>query len=86
VVGLEDKVGNFEVGREWDAQMIMLSEVSETGNVDGNFGEGPVDVFGWESWGDRVEKWVYGGDDRNTVAVWVNGRLVHRTWRYTGDS
>jgi guanine deaminase len=29
-----------------------------------------------------VEKWVYCGDDRNTVAVWVRGRLVHRTGRY----
>jgi guanine deaminase len=85
VVGLEDKVGGFEVGKEWDAQLIQLSEVSEFGCGDGDFGDGPVDVFGWESWSDRVEKWVYGGDDRNTVAVWVKGRLVHRTGRYTGD-
>jgi guanine deaminase len=83
VVGLEDKVGGFEVGKEWDAQLIQLSEVSEFGCGDGDFGDGPVDVFGWESWSDRVEKWVYGGDDRNTVAVWVKGRLVHRTGRYT---
>jgi guanine deaminase len=47
--------------------------------------EGPVDVFGWESWGERVEKWVYSGDDRNTVAVWVKGRLVHKTARFVGD-
>jgi guanine deaminase len=75
VVGLEDKVGGFEVGMEWDAQMVSLGEVGEEV-------VGPVDVFGWESWAERVEKWVYSGDDRNTVAVWVRGRLVHRTGRY----
>lgn len=84
VVGLQDKVGGFEVGMEWDAQMISLGEVEEEGNGDGAFVQGPVDVFGWESWGDRVEKWVYSGDDRNTVAVWVRGRLVHKTARYNG--
>ncbi|KAF2191241.1 guanine deaminase [Zopfia rhizophila CBS 207.26] len=81
VVGLEDKVGGFEVGKEWDAQMISLGEVKEGGEQEGKF-EGPVDVFGWESWEDRVNKWVYSGDDRNTLAVWVRGRLVHTTGRY----
>jgi guanine deaminase len=83
VVGLQDKVGGFEVGMEWDAQMISLGEVEEEGG-DGTFEAGPVDVFGWESWSDRVEKWVYSGDDRNTIAVWVKGRLVHKTARYSG--
>jgi guanine deaminase len=80
VVGLEDKVGAFEVGMEWDAQMIDLGEVDEQGGG-GDF-RGPVDVFGWESWVEKIEKWVYSGDDRNTVAVWVRGRLVHRTTRF----
>ncbi|KAH7400666.1 guanine deaminase [Phaeosphaeria sp. MPI-PUGE-AT-0046c] len=83
VVGLQDQVGGFEVGMEWDAQMISLGEVGEEGG-NGAFGDGPVDVFGWESWGERVEKWVYSGDDRNTVAVWVKGRLVHKTARFAG--
>ncbi|USP73816.1 putative guanine deaminase [Curvularia clavata] len=82
VVGLEDKVGGFEVGKEWDAQMINLGSVGDYGNENGVFEEGPVDVFGWESWPDKVEKWVYSGDDRNTVAVWVKGRLVHQTDKY----
>jgi guanine deaminase len=37
-----------------------------------------VDIFGDESWDNKVAKWVYTGDDRNTVAVWVKGRLVHQ--------
>lgn len=85
VVGMQDRVGGFEVGKEWDAQMIMLGEVSDEGCVNGSFEEGPVDVFGWEKESDLVEKWVYSGDDRNTVAVWVRGRLVHRTRRFEGE-
>lgn len=81
VVGLQDKIGNFEVGKEWDAQMISLGQV-EVGSEAHEEHEGPVDVFGWESWEDRVNKWVYNGDDRNTVAVWVKGRRVHSTTRY----
>ncbi|KAF2084814.1 guanine deaminase [Saccharata proteae CBS 121410] len=76
VLGLESRVGGFEVGMEWDAQMVRLGGVDELG--EGEL-EGPVDVFGWESWEDRIAKWLYSGDDRNTVAVWVNGRLVHKT-------
>ncbi|TKX25680.1 amidohydrolase-like protein 1 [Elsinoe australis] len=75
VLGLEDRVGGFEVGMEWDAQMINLGSVGE----DGALGEddGLVDVYGEEKWNDVVAKWVYTGDDRNTQAVWVKGRLVH---------
>lgn len=86
VVGLEDKVGGFDVGKEFDAQMIRLGSVPSEGDRDGSFGEegagGPVDVFGFESLEEKVEKWVYSGDDRNCAAVWVRGRLVHRTGRY----
>ncbi|KAK4149605.1 hypothetical protein C8A00DRAFT_18733 [Chaetomidium leptoderma] len=79
VVGLEDKVGGFEVGMEWDAQLIGLGTVGEGGEVEGGEDDegGNVDVFGWESWPERMAKWVYNGDDRNTKKVWVKGRLVH---------
>lgn len=78
VVGLADKVGAFEVGMEWDAQLIGLSMVGEDGEVKGGDNEGgDVDIFGWEEWPNRVAKWVYNGDDRNTKKVWVKGRLVH---------
>jgi guanine deaminase len=75
VVGLENRVGGFEVGMDWDAQLIKLGSVNEKGNLTSE--EGLVDIFGGESWDDKVAKWVYTGDDRNTVAVWVKGRLVH---------
>ena len=65
-LGLGDKVGGFEEGKQLDAQLVGL------GNSDSN-----VDVFGWESWEERTAKWLYCGDDRNTSKVWVRGRLVH---------
>ncbi|KAM7218169.1 Metallo-dependent hydrolase [Rhypophila decipiens] len=77
VVGLEDKVGAFEEGMEWDAQLVGLGALGENGEVEGQEEDGNVDVFGWESWEEKVAKWVYNGDDRNTRAVWVKGRLVH---------
>lgn len=73
VVGLGEKIGGFEVGMEWDAQLINLGSVQGEEVGEG----GPVDVFGWETWEERVAKWVFNGDDRNTAAVWVKGRLVH---------
>ena len=75
VVGLEHDIGGFEVGKLWDAQMIALDEVTADGEMDVE--AGMVDLFLWEGWEDRVNKWFYGGDDRNCVAVWVRGRLVH---------
>jgi len=89
VVGLEDKIGGFDVGKEWDAMLVNLTMVPE-GNEDINDedmsidegvftidkSDGPVDVFGWETWPERVAKWVYNGDDRNTFDVWVKGRKV----------
>lgn len=72
VVGLGDKIGGFDVGMEWDAQLVGMGSVDE--------GEsGPVDIFGWETWDERIAKWVFNGDDRNTLAVWVKGRCVHET-------
>lgn len=75
VVGLEDSIGGFEVGKDWDAQMVGLAGVGETLGLDQKLG--PVEIFGAETWDDKVAKWVYTGDDRNTMAVWVKGRLVH---------
>lgn len=81
VVGLEDKVGGFEVGMEWDAQLVGLGrvgdEIGEEEEEAGGDDDGNVDLFGWESWPETIAKWVYNGDDRNTKKVWVRGRLVH---------
>lgn len=74
VCGLQSVVGKFEVGMEFDALLVGLDNCNGSPDPD----NGPVDVFGWESWEDRVAKWVYGGDDRNVKAVWVRGSCVHQ--------
>jgi len=72
-LGLEERVGGFEVGMEWDAQFVDLgAEVGE----DGVGGRGGVALWGGEGWEERMAKWVFCGDERNTRAVWVGGRLV----------
>ena len=75
VVGLEHRIGGFEVGKDWDAQRVTFAPVGNETTIDQTLG--PVEIFGGESWEDKVAKWVYTGDDRNTAAVWVKGRLVH---------
>lgn len=81
VVGLGDKIGGFEVGMQWDAQLIGLGVVDETVDEEDVGDHGNVDVFGWEKWDERVAKWLFNGDDRNVKKVWVRGRLVHERVR-----
>lgn len=83
VVDMADKIGGFEIGMFWDAQLIELGPCVSAGQDDTpeadqqNIAVSNVDIFGWESWEERIAKWVWSGDDRNVRAVWVNGRLVH---------
>ncbi|KAG5984310.1 hypothetical protein E4U55_005281 [Claviceps digitariae] len=81
-LGLGDKIGGFEVGKQFDAQLIGLGIVEDDGSRAGEsrndwVDAGNVDIFGWETWEERIAKWLYSGDDRNTKKVWVQGRLVH---------
>ena len=82
-LGLEAKVGAFEVGMEWDAQFVELDDatddvVDEEGDGRAESGDGgPVELWGKESWSEKVAKWLFCGDDRNTKKVFVRGRLVH---------
>lgn len=85
-LGLEGKVGGFEVGMQWDAQFVQLDvddddegEEGEGGGVSGDK-TGPVELWGKETWGEKVAKWMFCGDDRNTKMVFVAGRLVHERW------
>ena len=73
-LGLEQTVGAFEVGMEWDAQLVDLGEGMKE---DGRSGaRGGVALWGGEGWEERLAKWVYCGDERNTRRVWVRGREV----------
>lgn len=63
--GCDGWLGLFDLGKQFDAQLIDLAVAGSR-----------VDTFGWEDDEERVSKWVFGGDDRNCVGVWVNGRRV----------
>ncbi|XP_059609634.1 guanine deaminase [Phlebotomus argentipes] len=71
-LNLAHKIGNFQVGKEFDALLIDI-------DVD------PVDVYEPnisgiknkpENLQERVQKFVYAGDDRNISRVFVKGRQV----------
>lgn len=90
VVDMVDEIGGFEVGMFWDAQLVELGAVREdegqglleklhSDGVGRGLKAGPVgnvDLFGGETWAEKIQKWVWSGDDRNVKAVWVGGRLV----------
>lgn len=64
-LGLGDKIGNFVVGKEFDALIVDLDA-------------GSTDCFGDESINDLFEKFIYTADDRNILRVYVHGKLVKR--------
>ena len=74
VVGMEGKLGGFEKGMLWDVQEVGLGSAGDELGGETT----AVDIFGWESWENRVAKWVWNGDDRSVKRVWVGGRLVHQ--------
>lgn len=62
-LGIDDKVGNFENGKEFDGLFVNLTK-------------GSIDCFGHETIHDLLEKFVYLGDDRNVEKVFVKGKIV----------
>lgn len=74
-LGLGEKVGAFAVGMEFDAQLVVLGSVDD--EAKGAADAGLVELWGKETWGEKVAKWMFCGDDRNTRQVYVRGRLVH---------
>eukprot|EP01088_Endostelium_zonatum_P016809 TRINITY_DN4698_c0_g2_i1.p1 TRINITY_DN4698_c0_g2~~TRINITY_DN4698_c0_g2_i1.p1 ORF type:complete len:529 (+),score=111.39 TRINITY_DN4698_c0_g2_i1:14-1600(+) len=63
VMGLGKVTGNFEVGKVFDA-LVVDPDVEGT----------PFDVFDQDQVDNRFEKWLYLGDDRNIVKIFVQGR------------
>jgi guanine deaminase len=61
---LQDRVGDFAVGKEFDA---LLVDTTDTAVFDMFDGDTPLDAF---------QKFVNLGDDRNIKAVYVKARKV----------
>ena len=84
-LGLQDQIGGFEVGMQFDAQFVQLDDADDDdddgenptppSNNKGQF-DGPVELWSGQSWDEKMAKWLFCGDDRNTKAVYVAGRLV----------
>lgn len=66
VVAMDDKIGNFEVGKEFDALLIDLTAA-----------DSPVDCEDQDSLDDRIQRFLLNGDDRNIIEVYVAGVKVH---------
>ncbi|XP_043279421.1 guanine deaminase isoform X2 [Venturia canescens] len=62
---IEDQVGNFEVGKEFDALVIDM-----------NIPTGPLDGLIDFTLEDKLQRLIYSGDDRNIVEVYVKGCRV----------
>ncbi|EPS29461.1 hypothetical protein PDE_04410 [Penicillium oxalicum 114-2] len=89
VVDMADDLGGFDEGMIWDAQLIelggmqdlpqnpLLQPTNDTHSLIKSGPVGNVDLFGTETWEEKIHKWVWSGDDRNVKAVWVGGRPVH---------
>lgn len=66
VVDMEDRIGNFETTKEFDALLIDMG-----------VGDTAVDTDAKDTLEDKVQKFLMNGDDRNIVQVYVAGRKVH---------
>ncbi|XP_042886176.1 guanine deaminase-like [Penaeus japonicus] len=65
VLHLEDRIGNFEVKKEFDA---LLIDVEAKGT--------PFDIFPEDTTEEKIQKFLYNGDDRNILQVFVAGQKV----------
>ncbi|KAG0233095.1 guanine deaminase [Mortierella sp. GBAus27b] len=65
VMGLEDTIGNFEVGKEFDAILVNMATKGS-----------PVDIFPHDTTLSMFEKYLFVGDDRNNEKVYVRGQEV----------
>lgn len=76
VLGMGDRIGSFEVGKQFDAIRVNLDDPS------GDFGAVHAMMDDEDQIEDGIrkmwEKWIMTGDDRNLVQVWVGGELVRR--------
>ncbi|XP_009863682.1 PREDICTED: guanine deaminase-like, partial [Apaloderma vittatum] len=64
-LGLDDVIGNFEVGKEFDALLINMKA-----------SDSPFDLFSADNFEDALQKFLYLGDDRNISEVYVAGKQV----------
>lgn len=62
---MKDEIGNFEIGKRFDALIIDIDVT-----------DGTVDCLEDYEAKEVLQKFIYVGDDRNVVNVYVDGKLV----------
>lgn len=65
VMNLDHRIGNFIVGKEFDALVISPDSANS-----------PFDTFDVNTPDDRFQKFLFCGDDRNIKDIYVAGRLI----------
>jgi len=65
VLNMDRVVGSLEVGKKLD---VLVVDVDSPGSA--------IDCFDREDVEERVQKWLFLGDDRNIDAIYVDGKLV----------
>ncbi|KAK3882711.1 hypothetical protein Pcinc_012917 [Petrolisthes cinctipes] len=65
VLNMEDRIGNFEIDKEFDA---LLIDVTAPGSA--------IDIFSKDTIEDKIQKFIYTGDDRNIARVYVAGHRI----------
>ncbi|KAF9906425.1 hypothetical protein EC991_000672 [Linnemannia zychae] len=65
VMELDDTIGNFEVGKEFDAVLVNTSARNS-----------PMDIFEHDTIRTKFEKYLFVGDDRNNEKIFVQGKEV----------
>jgi len=64
-LSIEDKVGNLVPGKEFDALIVDL-----------NAKDSLLDNFKDYTLEENFQRFIYSGDERNIISVYVNGRKV----------
>ena len=67
-MGLGDRIGNFEVGKQFDA--VIIDMTGERGGVNGPLLESDDERT-------MFDKFVMTADDRNIASVFVGGKNVY---------
>ena len=67
-LGLADKIGNFEVTKDFDALIVDLVHA-----------EANIDIWPGETVENRISKWIHLGDDRSIKKVYVRGVEVKKS-------
>lgn len=64
-LAMDNKIGNFEVGKEFDALVVDI-----------DISDGLLNNLQSSTLEERLQKFIYSGDDRNIIEVYVSGRKV----------